>query len=129
LPETSRHGLAFFTQQQETIMHKAVLTAVALSVSALPASSQEIPKIICAGHVSHSDRADRSISVGGHRVDIASAPGANPLKLQFAPGLQNTPVILITPAVPGHPFIEDVSPGSVLIGDPPAFFHFICVEK
>jgi hypothetical protein len=108
-------------------MHKSLLTAVAVaavSVSALSASSQEMPKIVCAGHV-----ANGQISVGGHRVDIVSAPGANPMKLQFAPGLQNTPVMLLTPAVPGNPFIEDVSPGSVLIGNPPSHFHFVCIEK
>jgi hypothetical protein len=108
-------------------MHRAVLTALAvaaLSASALRASSQEMPKITCAGHV-----ANGQISVGGHKVDIVSAPNANPMKLQFSPGLPQTPVMLLTPAVPGNPFIQDVSPGSVLIGNPPSHFHFVCIEK
>jgi hypothetical protein len=116
----------------ETIMHKAALAALAvaaLSVSAVPSSSQqEFPKVVCAAHVK-----DGTISSGGVQLQIASAPNANPMVIRFVSGLHSAPVVIVTPAVPvsagQQPFIGDVDIGHVNIHNPPSAFHFVCIEK
>ena len=81
------------------------------------------PTLISAGFVR-----DGKISCVGHKVEIETPAGANPIKLSFRPGLANPPVVLLTPAVPGAPFIQDTSAGNVLIGSPPRAFHFAIIE-
>lgn len=82
-------------------------------------------KIVCAGFVKDRKNAGELTALG---FDVGEG-GSGALHIKFKkPVGSNPPVVLITSAVPGAPFVQHVSAAEFFVGNPTTAFSFAVID-